>query len=65
MLGKPHLVQTGMHAVQMFASYCLMLIFMTFNVYLCLSVVLGFATGYFLVGWKRVKPPANLGDHCN
>ncbi|CAI4223177.1 unnamed protein product [Auanema sp. JU1783] len=33
--------ESFLHFVQLFLSYCLMLIFMTFNVWLCLAVVFG------------------------
>ncbi|KHJ75391.1 hypothetical protein OESDEN_24993, partial [Oesophagostomum dentatum] len=35
------LVDALLHLVQITLSYCLMLIFMTFNVWLCLAVLLG------------------------
>lgn len=53
MLSQKHLVQTGLHIIQLTVSYLLMLIFMTYNVWLCLAVVVGSAVGYFLFGWKR------------
>nr|KAG5700468.1 hypothetical protein BaRGS_013955 [Batillaria attramentaria] len=62
--GGPHLLQTILHAVQIFISYCLMLIFMTYNAYLALCVVLGAAFGYFLVGWKRTQI-TDSNEHCH
>lgn len=53
MFSQKHVLQTGLHMVQLIVSYLLMLIFMTYNVWLCLAVILGSATGYFLFGWKR------------
>jgi len=48
-----HMAQTVLHVVQVIVSYFLMLIFMTYNVWLCLAVVLGAGTGYFVFGWKK------------
>ena len=48
-----HIIQTLMHVVQLIVSYLLMLVFMTFNLYLCAAVVLGSGVGYFLFRWKR------------
>ncbi|KAK7488073.1 hypothetical protein BaRGS_00020664 [Batillaria attramentaria] len=64
MMSGPHLLQTILHAVQIFISYCLMLIFMTYNAYLALCVVLGAAFGYFLVGWKRTQI-TDSNEHCH
>ncbi|KAG1658671.1 High affinity copper uptake protein 1 [Nymphon striatum] len=52
-LSFPHLFQTFLHVLQLVISYFLMLIFMTFNVWLCLAVALGAGVGYFLFGWKK------------
>ncbi|XP_034233772.1 high affinity copper uptake protein 1-like isoform X2 [Thrips palmi] len=53
MFSQKHVLQTGLHIVQLIVSYLLMLIFMTYNIWLCLAVILGSATGYFMFGWKR------------
>ncbi|KAI1708456.1 ctr copper transporter family domain-containing protein [Ditylenchus destructor] len=45
-----HLLQTFLFAVQVLWGYLLMLIFMTFSVWLGLAVTLGAATGYLLFG---------------
>ncbi|KAI1287771.1 High affinity copper uptake protein 1 [Halotydeus destructor] len=49
-LDANHLTQTIMQIVQVFVSYCLMLVFMTYNGWLCLSVILGAGFGYLLFG---------------
>ena len=62
-------------------SYCLMLIFMTYNTWLCLSVSLGAAAGYvmphqvcwitdplfryFIFGWKKTAVMDMGGEHCH
>nr|CAD7405081.1 unnamed protein product [Timema cristinae] len=53
MCSRMHYFQTFLHIIQIILSYLLMLIFMTYNLWLCLAVVLGAATGYFLFGWKK------------
>ncbi|KAL8625926.1 hypothetical protein ACOMHN_012518 [Nucella lapillus] len=65
MFCKLHLLQTGLHIVQIFMSYCLMLVFMTFNVYLAVSVLIGSAIGYFTVAWKRPFNTADQNEHCH
>ncbi|XP_037029493.1 high affinity copper uptake protein 1-like [Bradysia coprophila] len=61
---KIHLVQTLMHFVQITVSYCLMLIVMTFNVWLVLAVILGAAVGYFFFGWIRQRS-IDVVEHCH
>ncbi|VDP22777.1 unnamed protein product [Schistosoma margrebowiei] len=48
-----HLVQTMLHLVHAFMGYILMLIVMTYNVYLLLAVLFGFTLGYFLFARNR------------
>jgi len=48
-----HLLQTVLQMVQMVLSQLLMLIFMTYNGYLCIAVALGSGLGYFLFYWKK------------
>ena len=48
--------------LQQFISTCLMLIFMTFNMYLILSITLGMATGYYLTGFIRIAHQLKLQD---
>ncbi|GFR63635.1 high affinity copper uptake protein 1 [Elysia marginata] len=64
MLSGGHFVQTFLHMVQVFVSYCLMLVFMTYNVWLCLAVVVGAGVGYFLFGWKRAVV-VDTNEHCH
>lgn len=49
-----HYVQTVLHLVNVFLSYILMLIVMTYNVYLMLAVIFGMAIGYFLFSSRQV-----------
>jgi len=64
MMSPMHFFQTFLHMVQMIVSYFLMLIFMTYNVWLCLAVVLGAGVGYFLFGWKK-SVVVDVTEHCH
>ncbi|KAK6636936.1 hypothetical protein RUM43_010600 [Polyplax serrata] len=59
-----HAYQTFLQAVQMVLSYFLMLIFMTYNVWLCMAVILGATIGYFLFGWKK-SVVVDVTEHCH
>lgn len=45
----------GVYAVQLLIAYTLMLILMTFNGGLFLTIVLGYTTGYFLFGFDKLQ----------
>lgn len=64
MLSMPHLTQTFLHVLQVTLSFFLMLIFMTYNVWLCTAVVLGAGCGYFLFGWKK-SVIVDVTEHCH
>ncbi|XP_059468814.1 high affinity copper uptake protein 1-like [Neocloeon triangulifer] len=53
--GSPHLVQTGLHVVQVMLSYFLMLIVMYYNAWLFISVVCGSTIGYYVFGWRKLN----------
>ncbi|XP_031626339.1 high affinity copper uptake protein 1 isoform X2 [Contarinia nasturtii] len=59
-----HIYQTFLHILQVTLSFLLMLIFMTYNVWLCLGVVVGAAIGYFLFGWKK-SVIVDITEHCH
>jgi len=59
-----HFAQTGLHIVQVTLSYFLMLIFMTYNVYLCVAVVAGAGVGFFIFGWKKTIV-VDITEHCH
>ena len=65
MFSCSHVVQTLLHALQFTVSYLLMLVFMTYNVWLCLGVVVGATLGYFLFGWKQPATMVSMSDHCH
>lgn len=64
MFSMGHGYQTVLHIIQIVLSYMLMLIFMTYNIWLCVAVVLGSATGYFLFGWKK-SIIVDVTEHCH
>ncbi|KFR15841.1 High affinity copper uptake protein 1, partial [Opisthocomus hoazin] len=64
MLSFPHLLQTVLHIIQVMVSYFLMLIFMTYNGYLCIAVAAGAGTGYFFFSWKKAVV-VDITEHCH
>lgn len=64
MFSVTHLLQTFLHIVQITVSYLLMLIFMTYNIWLCLAVLFGATLGYFLFGWKK-SVVVDVTEHCH
>ncbi|XP_048005604.1 high affinity copper uptake protein 1 isoform X2 [Leguminivora glycinivorella] len=64
MLSCAHAYQTLLHGLQVFISYMLMLVFMTYNTWLCMAVVLGSATGYFFFGWRE-SVVVDFTEHCH
>ncbi|XP_037029264.1 high affinity copper uptake protein 1 isoform X2 [Bradysia coprophila] len=64
MLSAMHAYQTLLHILQVTVSFLLMLIFMTYNVWLCLAVVIGAAGGYFLFGWRK-SVIVDVTEHCH
>lgn len=59
-----HFYQSFLHLVQVTLSLMLMLIFMTYNTWLCISVVFGAMVGYFLFGWKKAVV-TDITEHCH
>ncbi|XP_032088479.1 high affinity copper uptake protein 1 [Thamnophis elegans] len=64
MLSVPHLFQTILHIIQVVVSYFLMLIFMTYNAYLCIAVAAGAGAGYFFFSWKKAVV-VDITEHCH
>lgn len=64
MLSMDHGIQTLLHILQMIVSYFLMLIFMTYNGWLCIATVLGAGFGYFLFGWRK-SVIVDITEHCH
>lgn len=61
-----HLAQTACHFIQVTLGYLLMLIVMTFSVWLFIAAMLGIAFGYFIFGWifPQCSSRASNQDHC-
>uniref|UniRef100_A0A8C8T0W2 Copper transport protein n=1 Tax=Pelusios castaneus TaxID=367368 RepID=A0A8C8T0W2_9SAUR len=64
MVSFPHLLQTVLHVIQVVVSYFLMLVFMTYNGYLCIAVAAGAGTGYFFFSWKKAVV-VDITEHCH
>ncbi|XP_064616206.1 high affinity copper uptake protein 1-like isoform X2 [Liolophura sinensis] len=64
LLSGSHFLQTLLHMVQIVISYFLMLIFMTYNAWLCIAIALGAGAGYFAFGWKRAIV-VDINEHCH
>ncbi|XP_058801143.1 high affinity copper uptake protein 1-like [Phymastichus coffea] len=62
MFSAVHIVQTALQAVQVVLGYFLMFIFMTYNVYLCIAVLVGSVLGYFLFAWKSSR--CDISECC-
>ncbi|KAG6442103.1 hypothetical protein O3G_MSEX002112 [Manduca sexta] len=63
MLSSGHIIQTMLHVIQSTASYLLMLVFMTYNVWVCLPLILGLGVGYFFFGWRKASV-VDVTEHC-
>lgn len=61
---RAHLVQTLLHMLQFLLGYSLMLIFMTYNVWLAMATCLGIGLGFCLFGWYRAGSDQNA-DCCH
>ncbi|KAF9070379.1 Ctr copper transporter family-domain-containing protein [Rhodocollybia butyracea] len=55
------ILRAGLYGVSVFLSFFLMLVFMTYNAYLILAVVLGAAVGHFIFG-ASINPDSILSS---
>ncbi|XP_037943739.1 high affinity copper uptake protein 1-like [Teleopsis dalmanni] len=53
LLAAPHIIQTLINLIQIIISYLLMLVFMSYNYWICLAIILGSGLGYFFFGWIK------------
>ena len=63
-----HITQTFLHMVQVAVGYLLMLVVMTYNLWLFFAVVLGAGLGYLVFGRLRMVHASHstiTDDHCN
>lgn len=63
LFSQAHLLQCCLHALQVTIGYWLMLVFMQFNFWLILSVLIGAAVGYYFFAWLRLIQFKNC-DNC-
>ncbi|XP_033742591.1 high affinity copper uptake protein 1-like [Pecten maximus] len=59
-----HMLQTVLHMVQIMWSYSMMLVFMTYNTWLCLALILGATSGYFVFG-SAPRIQRDSFEHCH
>uniref|UniRef100_A0A1I7YJY4 Copper transport protein n=1 Tax=Steinernema glaseri TaxID=37863 RepID=A0A1I7YJY4_9BILA len=64
LLSFPHLSQTTLFGMQIVLSYFLMLVFMTFSVWLCIAVTAGAAVGYYLFGSRELPRVPRVEPHA-
>ena len=68
MRSQAHLIQTGLYFVEFIFSYAIMLMVMTFNVWLLVAVVLGSSMGFQLcrlLSRSHATPPAEVDENKN
>lgn len=54
---REHLLQTILYIAEFLVSYILMLVVMTYNIWVFVVTIIGIAFGYFLLAWhKEFKP---------
>ncbi|OAF68499.1 hypothetical protein A3Q56_03623 [Intoshia linei] len=62
-LSLSHVLSTGLTIITTILSYVVMLLFMTFNIWICLCIVIGHVFGFFL--FNTLKPNAECAEeHC-
>ena len=62
---KEHVVQTFMYAAEFLVSYILMLIVMTYNIWIFIICIIGTGVGYFFIAWhQQPQQQACGGDRC-
>jgi len=60
-----HVLQTFTYVAQLLLSYCLMLVFMSFNVWFCSAIIVGAALGHLFFGWyKSGTVNSKSSTHC-
>jgi len=64
MFSKAHIIQSTLHILQVATSYALMLGFMTFNGFLCISILVGAGFGYFIFCWRKCTV-VDVTEHCH
>ena len=62
-LNKYSIIQALLFMIQGIVSYSLMLVFMTFNTWLCFSIILGGGIGYIVFTHGRIN--SEMEEHFN
>ncbi|CAI4226856.1 unnamed protein product [Auanema sp. JU1783] len=61
-----HISQTLLYGIQTLTMYFVMLVFMTFSIWLCISIVCGLSIGHYMFGIRRspvdTVDPLQLND---
>merc|ERR1719410_1208319 len=57
---RDHILLFLTYTLQQTISLVLMLVFMTFNLYLCAAVIFGHGVGYYLFAWRRLIPISGI-----
>ncbi|ORX79698.1 Ctr copper transporter [Basidiobolus meristosporus CBS 931.73] len=60
---KEKIQRVLLYSIQVFLSFFLMLVFMTYNGYLIISVVLGASAGFYIFGGDRLSAVKSLSCH--
>ncbi|CAD6245201.1 GSCOCG00013579001-RA-CDS [Cotesia congregata] len=55
-LSPVHVFQTILHILQFTLGYFLMFIFMTYNVWFAIAVLLGVGVGFWIFSWDKYSP---------
>ncbi|XP_046366488.2 high affinity copper uptake protein 1-like [Haliotis rufescens] len=59
-LSKRHLIQTLLYLAQFAIGYVLMLVVMTYNVWIMVATIVGIGLGYFFCGWAEYEEIVRL-----
>ena len=60
-----HLANTALYCIQTLLGYFLMLVFMIYNVHLCISIVIGATLGFFCFRFRRPDVERQSVQHCD
>lgn len=64
MFHPSHLLQTVLYTAQITLGYSLMLLFMSFNGFVAITIIVGAAFGFLITGWKKFLMLEMASDHC-
>ena len=64
MFSIKHFIKTFLHVLHYAIGYFLMLAFMTYNYWICLSILIGIGIGYFIFGVSR-KNSDSMEETCS